>query len=140
MLGLGGADRALILRQLVAPLVADGVVTDVDLLLRELEAREGQVTTQIATGVAFPHARSTTVRRLALTVGMAPEPGLLFSGPERERCRLFFLIAVPASAPTAHLPLLKQLCAIVRQGTHLQRLLEAQTPAQLSRLLTTAKG
>lgn len=134
-----GADRRTILRALSAPLVEDLTVTDAEAFLDELAVREEQVTTQIFGGVAFPHARSQSVRRLALTVGVAAAPGLVFSPAAPEPCRLFFLIAVPAAAPTVHLPLLRYLAAFTRQSGLLSRLLEAQTPAQIVRLLCTLK-
>jgi len=140
MLGLRGADRRAILRSLSAPLIQELAVTDAEAFLDELETREEQVTTQVTGGVAFPHARSQAVKRLALVVGIATAPGLAFSAADRELCRLFFLIAVPPAAPTAHLPLLRYLSAFVRQGRQVSRLLEAQTPAQAVRLLSAFRG
>jgi PTS system fructose-specific IIC component len=139
ILGLHGADRRAILRALSAPLLQEQTVTDAEAFLDELETREEQITTQMTGGVAFPHARSQAVGRLALTVGLAPAPGLAFGGSDRERCRVFFLIAVPPAAPTAHLPLLRYLSAFVRQNTQAARLLDARTPAQVVRLLAAAK-
>jgi mannitol/fructose-specific phosphotransferase system IIA component (Ntr-type) len=139
VLDLHGSDRRAILRLLSAPLVQEQAVTDAEVFLDELEAREEQVTTQMTGGVAFPHARSQSVGRLALTVGLASSPGLPFSVADREPCRLFFLIAVPPAAPTAHLPLLRYLSAFVRQDSQISRLLEAQTPAQVVRVLAAFK-
>jgi mannitol/fructose-specific phosphotransferase system IIA component (Ntr-type) len=139
VLGLRGADRRAILRALSAPLVEEQTVTDANVFLDELEAREQQITTQMTGGVAFPHARSQAVKRLALTVGLASAPGLAFSAADREPCRLFFLIAVPPAAPTAHLPLLRYLSAFVRQDRQVGRLLEAHTSLQVVRLLAALK-
>ncbi len=127
--------RRVFLACLAAPLVHDGTVSDLETFLTELEQRERQVTTQVPGGIAFPHARSRCVRRLGLVVGTAAPPGVSFGEEEDEPCRLFFLIAVPASAPTAHLPLLRYLSAFVRQPARVQRLLEARTPAQVVRIL-----
>lgn len=136
VLGLQGPNRRALLRALSAPLVAEGVVTDAEAFLDELEIREEQVTTQMTGGVAFPHARSQAVGRLALVVGVATAPGLVFCTTDQEPCRLFFLIAVPPAAPTAHLPLLRCLSAFVRQGSQVSRLLEAPTPTQVVRVLS----
>ncbi len=139
IVGLGGATRRAILEALVEPLRHGDAVAEMDRFLEELEVREGQVTTQIPGGIAFPHARCQGVRRLVMAVGTAPAPGLPFSGPDQERCRLFFLMAVPPSAPTAHLPLLKHVSAFVRQDARVERLLAARTPAQAARLLCAFK-
>lgn len=136
LIGLSGETRRAILESLLRPLVQGEALADPERFLAELEVREQQITTQIPGGVAFPHARCHGVKRLALVVGLAPSPGLPFSGPDREPCRLFFLIAVPPSAPTAHLPLLKYLSAFVRQETKVARLLKARTATQALRLLS----
>jgi len=139
LIGVGGNTQRAILQELAGPLVRDHTIADADRFLQELAARESQVTTQIVGGVAFPHARCQGVRGLALVVGTAPNPGLPFSGPDRELCRLFFLIAVPPSAPTAHLPLLQYLSLLVRHESRVSRLLAAHTPAQAVRLLCGLK-
>lgn len=135
VLGLCGTGRRAILRALSAPLVQELAVGGADAFLDELEAREDQIPTQVTGGVAFPHARSQSVGRLALVVGVAAAPGLVFSATDQEPCRLFFLIAVPPAAPTAHLPLLRYLSAFARQGALVSRLLEARTASQVVRLL-----
>jgi len=140
VLAAAAADRAALLGFLTAPLVVDGTVTDEGEFLAEVERREQQVTTQVAGGIAFPHARSHCVRRLGLVVGTVEAPGVPFGVDGREWCRLFLLIAIPASAPTAHLPLLKHLTGIVRQRARVARLLAARTPAQVLRLLATPRG
>ena len=139
VLGVCGEERRTILRALCAPLIQEGIVSDAEAFLDELEVREDQVTTQMAGGVAFPHARSHAVKRLALTVGLAAAPGLAFAAADPEPCRVFFLMAVPPASPTAHLPLLRYLGTFIRQGTLLGHLVAAQTPTQIVRLLSTFK-
>ena len=139
LIGLNGESRRAILEALVEPLRHSDAIADMERFLEELEVREGQVTTLIPGGIAFPHARCAGVRRLVMVVGTAPPPGLPFGGTDRERCRLFFLMAVPPSAPTAHLPLLKHVSAFVRQDARMARLLSARTSAQAARLLCTFK-
>jgi fructose PTS system EIIBC or EIIC component len=139
LLELRGDDRRSILRALSAPLVRENIVIDAEAFLDALDAREEQITTQAPGGIAFPHARSQVVRRLALTVGVATAPGLAFSAVSPERCRLFFLIAVPPAAPTVHLPLLRYLSTFVQEEKRVSRLLEAQTPAQVIRVLAALK-
>lgn len=140
VLGITASDRAALLACLAAPLIADGTVTDPADFLAEVDRRELQVTTQVPGGVAFPHARSRCVRHLGLVVGTAVAPGIPFSAESGELCRLFLLIAVPLSAPTAHLPLLKHLSGLVRQRVRLARLLAARTPTQVQRLLAVSGG
>lgn len=140
LLHLAAETRRDILGSLVSPLVDDGLVSDREVLLRDLERREDEITTQIGHRVAFPHARSHAASRLALTVAIADEPGLVFNRQSAEGCRLFFLIAVPAFAPTAHLPLLQRLANFAHDDKRMARLLASGTAAQAVRFLVGYKG
>ncbi|MEI8079588.1 MAG: PTS sugar transporter subunit IIA [bacterium] len=140
LLHLVTAPRRDLLRQLAAPLVAEGLVTDAERFLDDLERREDQITTQIRKDVALPHTRSDGVRRLAFGVGVADGDGLLYDPASGPHCRVLFLIAVPAMAPTAHLPLLQHLVHFATDHRRLLKLAAATTPAQVVSLLAAYKG
>lgn len=140
LLHLVTAPRRDLLRQLAAPLVAEGLVTDAERFLDDLERREDQITTQIRKDVALPHTRSEGVRRLAFCVGVADDQGLLYDPASGPHCRVLFLIAVPAMAPTAHLTLLQHLVHFATDHRRLLKLAAAATPAQVVSLLAAYKG
>ena len=127
-------------QQLIQPLVDDGLVTNAADFLVDLERRENEITTQLEHGVAFPHARSMAVKRVALAIGIAPEPGIEFNPEATEPCRVFFLMAVPSFAPTAHFSLLRKLANFAHDEKQLAKFLVAKTPTQAIRCLTTFKG
>jgi mannitol/fructose-specific phosphotransferase system IIA component (Ntr-type) len=138
--GLQGDNRREILRQLALPLVADNIVADIERFLDDLERRERQITTQVSTSVALPHARSNAVRRLGLSVGLVSGEGLIYNEDAAERCSVFFLIAVPAFAPTAHLPVLQALANFAHDPDRLSKLLTAPTAGKAARIISTFKG
>ncbi len=140
ILPLEAADAAGALNQLIKPLVDGGIVTDPEKFFADIWRREQQITTQVECGVAFPHARSDVVKRLALTMGVAPEPGIVFNPQATERCRIFFLIAIPTFAPAAHLPLLQRLVVYVHDAGRRERLLESRTAGQVTKSLYGFKG
>lgn len=141
ILGLHAETPRAILELLVAPLVKDQIVTDEAAFLHDLEAREAQITTVMDNGVvAIPHARSHAVRRLGLAVGIAPEPGILFSPEPEVRTRLFFCIAVPSFAPAAHIPLLQSLAKFAREANRVEKILHSRTPGAAARYLATFRG
>jgi len=129
-----------VLRQLVAPLVAAQVVSDSEVFIADLLRREAEFTTVMDNGVALPHARSNAVRRLGLSVGIAAEPGILFGEESDVRSRLFFCMAVPAYAPTAHIPLLQALAKFSRDPSRVDKLLKSKTPSVASRYLVNFKS
>jgi mannitol/fructose-specific phosphotransferase system IIA component (Ntr-type) len=140
VLAVSGETPRELLAALIEPLAAEGIVTSREEFLDALEAREQEVSTQVDGGVAFPHARSSAVKRLALTVGVAGPDGVRFSPETEESCRVFFLLAVPAVAPTAHLPLLRHLARFAHAPNKITRLLAAKTPGAAARVITTFRG
>ncbi len=140
VLRLNPGTRREILRQICQPLLKDNIITDLELFLDDLERREEQITTQVDSCVALPHARSNGVRRLGFAIGLAPTPGIAYSSEVAETCRVFFLLAIPAFAPTAHLPLLQFLANFAHQTVRIQKMLTADTPGKVTRQLATFKG
>jgi mannitol/fructose-specific phosphotransferase system IIA component (Ntr-type) len=117
-------------RRLTGPLVQSGIVPDLEQFLQDLRRREDQITTQTEYGVAFPHARSVSVRRLGLVVGLSVPPGIVYGLHSERPVQVFFLIAVPAFAPAAHLPLLQFLAGFSVDQECRERLLSCTTPAR----------
>ncbi len=128
-----------IFRALAQPLVDDGIVTDLDRFVSEVARREAQITTQICKEIAMPHARSEVVRRLGITVAVADEPGRLFTPGSKAKCRIFFMIAIPSFAPTAHLTLLQGLVHFAKDERRVAKLLATTTQAQAATCLTSFK-
>lgn len=140
VLGLKDGSRSSVLGQLIEPLIAADIVSDGDAFLADLERREAEITTVMDNGVAIPHARSHAVRSLGLVVGLAGEEGIHFH-PDGEVCsHLFFCIAVPSFAPTAHIPMLQSLAHFARDPNRVSKILASGTAAAAARYLGSYKG
>jgi len=72
-------------------------------------------------GIAFPHARTDSVRALVLAVGICPEPVVFGDTP----VRLILLIGVPKTAIGEYLDLTSFLARHLRNRPVLDRLVEA---------------
>ena len=134
LLDLEGSRRD-VLTSLGKPLVQNHIVDDLERFLDDIEERERQITMQVSPVVALPHARSNAVRRLGLTVGIS-KTGVSYTDSGEPVCRLLFLIAIPAFAPTAHLPLLQHLAAFAHDDARVGKLIESTTPARAASQLT----
>lgn len=140
ILGLDASSQREVLEKLIEPLVANNVVSDAAQFLADLEAREAQITTVMDHGVALPHARSHAVRRLGLSVGITGPDGIQYNPENDSRSRLFFCIAVPSFAPTAHIPLLQTLAKFARDPKRIEKLLASKQPGIANRYLGSFKG
>ncbi len=137
---LTGETRNEIFTNLAAPLINDGIIEKPKVFIDDLERRESQLTTQVENGVALPHARSRTVKRLGLVIGLAPAPGLCFNLETKGLSKVFFLIAIPAFAPTAHLPLLQKLANFAKDEARREKLFAAADAKQVVKMLNTYKN
>lgn len=142
VIGVQPGTQTEILKQLAEPLVAAGnLISSPEKFLEDLLNRELEVTTVMENGVAFPHARSTAVNRLCLTVGLTPSDApVKFNRDGEADSRLFFCIGVPAFAPTVHIPILQALANFARDEKRVDRLLSSKSPAQVVRKLATFRG
>jgi mannitol/fructose-specific phosphotransferase system IIA component (Ntr-type) len=77
-------------------------------------------------GVAFPHARTDSVRALVLAIGICPEPVVFGDTP----VRLILLIGVPKAAIAEYLDLTSFLARHLRNRPVLDRLVEATSITQ----------
>lgn len=106
-LDLTGTDRHDATRRLAERLVAEGRVTDLDLFLADVKAREEQMPTGIEGGIGIPHARSAAVTAPTLAFGRS-DAGIDF-GAEDGPAHLVFLIAAPAGGASDHMTILAKL-------------------------------
>ncbi len=139
ILGLAGNNLNDIMKSLVQPLVVNGIVTDEAAFIADLLQREHQVTTAMEGGIAFPHARSHGVKKLGLVIGITADEGITYNPQGSDTVRLFFCIAIPATTPNSHIPLLSMLARFSRDPKRLEKLYSYKTPAGVVNFIASYK-
>ncbi|MFQ5868419.1 MAG: PTS sugar transporter subunit IIA [Candidatus Zixiibacteriota bacterium] len=114
-----------VIEELVELAAASKSVKDQSLLLKDVVEREKLVTTGVGYGVAFPHAKTKSVRGIVIAFGRAKE-GVDFEAMDKRPVQLFFLIAAPEEAIGAHLNVMAKLSHLMKSQENRDRLLEAQ--------------
>jgi mannitol/fructose-specific phosphotransferase system IIA component (Ntr-type) len=128
------------LRLAVQPLVDTGIVSDGDKFVEDLIVRESQYTTAVGNFVAIPHARTHTASRLGLAIAVFPG-GLDFpEAPDGQPVKVFFIIAIPAFAPVAHMPLLQHIAKFVRNPKKVEKLVDSKSAAAAVKYLLSFKA
>lgn len=113
----------------IAELLRDhGHVQDYYKFADAVMEREGRSSTNTGEGVAFPHARTDLVKRLALGVGRSAA-GLQF-GPAKELVHLIFLFGVPKQMVTDYLVCVGAVARVVKDKAKRDALMAATTPAE----------
>lgn len=122
-LGLDAADKQSAVRGLAQRLVDAGRVTDLDLFLKDVAAREEQMATGLEGGIGIPHCRSAAVTTPTLAFGRS-EAGIDFGAPDGP-AKLIFLIAAPEGGGSDHLKVLAALARRLVRAEFKQHLLDA---------------
>lgn len=106
-LDLQATDRAEATAHLAGLLAKAGRVTDLDVFLADVRAREAQMPTGIEGGIGIPHARSASVT--VPTLGFGRSSSGIDWGAEDGPADLIFLIAAPAGGGDDHMTILASL-------------------------------
>ena len=110
----------------IAELLRDhGHVQDYYKFADAVMEREGRSSTNTGEGVAFPHARTDLVGRIALGIGRSAS-GLQF-GPAKELVHLIFLFGVPKRMVTDYLVCVGAVARVVKDKAKREALMAATT-------------
>ncbi|MEU4526438.1 fructose PTS transporter subunit IIA [Amycolatopsis sp. NPDC024027] len=129
-LGLDAADKQTAIRGLAQRLVDAGRVTDLDLFLKDVAAREEQMATGLEGGIGIPHCRSAAVTAPTLAFGRS-DAGIDFGAPDGP-AKLIFLIAAPEGGGSGHLKVLAALARRLVRAEFKRNLLDATDAAALA--------
>jgi fructose PTS system EIIA component len=112
-LALEAGDKDAATARLAELMQAQGRVTDLDVFLADVRAREQQMPTGLEGGIGIPHARSDAVTEPTVAFGRSTA-GVDYGAADGP-AHLIFLIAAPAGGGDAHL---KVLAALARRLVH----------------------
>ena len=132
---LKGKNRRELFEELMQPMISDSTVLNTEQFIEDLERREKEFTTQMNNSTAIPHARSNAVKQLTLTIGIREDDGVSLGDDEENLSRIFFLIGIPAFAPTAHMHLLQHIAKYAKAPTRIEKLLNCDNIDDIKRCL-----
>jgi len=124
------------LREMVDLFALNETVSQPNLFLGQVLAREDTSSTLAENGVAFPHARTDLLDRIALAIGRS-RAGILWNA-EGDRAHLIFLIAVPQQLVNDYLIVVGTLARITKDEDRRNALLNGATPAEFIATLLDA--
>lgn len=119
-----------VIKELVELLGTSPMVKDADQLLADIQARESLVTTGIGHGVAFPHAKTKSVKGIVIAFARSNQ-GIEFDAMDHKPVHLFFIIAAPEDAIGAHLHVMSQLSFLMKQDAVREKLMKVTSPGDV---------
>lgn len=127
-----------VIEELVELVNTSNMVSDKETLLRDIKERENLVTTGIGYGVAFPHAKTKSVKGIVIAFARSME-GIEFEAIDHKPVFLFFLIAAPEDAIGAHLNVMSRLSYLMKSEENRQKLMKATSPGEVLELIDQVK-
>ena len=122
------------LREIIQVLAQNGKISDAEIFLEEVLAREQAHPSVVENGVAFPHARTDLVDEIVIGIGRS-RAGIPI-GADQQRARLIFVIGVPERLLNDYLICVGTLVRLVKNDAIRSRLLRAKTPREFIDALT----
>lgn len=123
-LKLRAEDKAGVINCLSELLQENGNIEDLSKFREDIWARENMISTEVGSGIAIPHAKSSAVSNPGIAFGRKLE-GMTY---DAERCNLFFMIAAGENASDEHLQALSRLSAFLMDEVFRAKLVLAATP------------
>jgi PTS system nitrogen regulatory IIA component len=123
-----------VIDELVELVATSKMVNDRDQLLSDVKEREDLVTTGVGYGVAFPHAKTRSVKGIVIAFGRS-HAGIDFSAMDHKPVQLFFLIAAPEDAIGAHLNVMARLSYLMKSEENREKLMKASSPGDVLALI-----
>jgi len=108
---LGTADKQGVIEKLVDLAMASGNITDKDAVLKAILDREKLMSTGLERGVAVPHAKTSAVSGLVLSLAISKE-GIDFQSADGNPSHLFFLLLAPVAAAAPNIQALAQIARL----------------------------
>lgn len=129
---LSATTKADALGELVDALVTDPRAGERDPLLQAIVARDEIVSTAIGFGIAIPHARIESVKRLCMAVGLAPN-GVDYPSIDDKPVRALVMIAASSQDQNLYLRVLSKVMAFLKKER--ETLFRCATPEEAYALL-----
>lgn len=135
----GPKSKSEALDALVALAADVGTLTDVAVFSEALRVRENTRSTGIGGGVAIPHARSATVARPTIVVGLSAQ-GIAYEAADDQLVHIVVLFAMPEDADQLYLQLLAQAMLAVKAPGFSERLLACVNATDAACVLNGSNG
>ncbi len=123
-----------VLHELVDILAKAGEISDASLAYDAVLSRELKGSTGLGEEIAIPHAKTDTVAKVAMAVGIAPN-GLDFQSLDGMPTKMFFLILANPEFASLHIDALSDIAKITRNKEFCTACLQAKTNEELLALL-----
>jgi fructose-specific phosphotransferase system IIA component len=123
-----------VITELIDLLDAGGTLTDRDVALNAVLARERIQSTGTGAGIAIPHGKCTAVKEVVMAIGIAREP-IEFESVDGRPVTMFFLLVSPVDQTGPHIQALAAISRLMLNEQFRRRLEQADSVEAVDELL-----
>lgn len=123
---LTGTDKTAVITELVDVLDAAGRISDRDLVLQTVLARERTASTGIGRGLAVPHGKCTGCSELVMAMGKPAKP-LEFESKDGQPVEIVVLLASPSDKTGPHIQALARISRLMLMDSFRAAVAAAET-------------
>jgi mannitol/fructose-specific phosphotransferase system IIA component (Ntr-type) len=136
---LKATDRDAVLTELIDSLVSAGAADPAvkDELLKRLLDRERKGSTGFGRGVAVPHVKHASIRKMSAAIGLSPS-GVDFNALDKQPVYSVFLLLSPEDRPEEHLQAMEAIFKNLSKDTFRRFLRQASSVDDVTTLLDEA--
>lgn len=133
---LSARNKKGIIEELVDLLIKAGDAEQKDALVKTLMEREALGSTGIGQGIAIPHGKSGTIKKLTAAVGISKK-GVKFDALDGELVYIFFLLIAPRDSSGPHLKALARISRILKDKNFCLVLRQVKDEKELLKIMIT---
>lgn len=132
---LKGKSKREVIVEMIDLIAAWGGIGDREAALACVLAREQKMSTGMEHGIAIPHGKTDTVKKLVVGVGIHHE-GVDFQSLDGQPAHIFIMTVSPLKKSGPHIQFLAEISRILGDAQVRDRLLAAHDPAQIIAVLS----
>jgi len=136
---LEGKDKESVITELVDLLDANGLLSDRNVVLDAVLAREQTRSTGIGSGIAIPHGKCKAVKELVMAIGLTDEP-IDFASVDGKPVKTIFLLVSPTDQTGPHIQALARISRLMLDEQFRQKLEQTTSADEVYELLNNKEN
>lgn len=134
-LNLKSKDKKSVLKELFEGFSNLEEIKDSKKCFEDLIEREKMGSTGIGKEVAVPHAKTSGVKELVMTIGISRE-GIAYESIDETDAKIFFMFLSPVELSQEYLIILAKISRFIKEDSFRESLLNAKTKEEILEILT----
>jgi len=124
-----------VIKELIDVLYKNGMISDPDAVLKAVMERENSLSTGMQNGIALPHGKTDSVKRLVVSVGIHRK-GIDFQSIDGKNSQIFVCAVAPEKIVGPHIRFIAHVGALLNTREKVEELLRCNTKEEVYKFFT----